>query len=706
MKLKPRLLDFLSNLAVFHDRRQRKALIDYVGFGHLARHIDWEGEAVTFVAQLVGVFVSRGQADLVDFIKGLAESDWFGLEIQRQLQGFQGEISALDAKLWRSEFEIKAQLPQDSGGMKQDNRDKSTGFQTNVTGGNVYNAETININEQKSPESEPKRLGPPHNLPYSGVSKFVGRSTELENLHQQLQRRERVAISAIAGMGGIGKTELALQYAQLYWQENYPGGVCWLIARDVDLGTQIISFARKKMKLSVPQKLDDQPLNLEEQAQWCWENWQPPDKSVLVILDDVTDYENIKPYLPPNEPRFKIIITTRKQSLAESFELLSLEILSEAAAVELLESLIGEERVRGDVETRDLASLLCEWLGYLPLGLELVGRYLKRKKDVSLTEMLSRLEKQHLEQRSLTQPTATMTAQKGVAAAFELSWLELDEDAQQLGCLLSLFANAPIEWELVEMCCLFNQYSGKLEELSEEELEEELSEEELEEELSEEELEELEKLEDIRDDFLLNLNLLQRTDEGIYQLHQLIREFLQGKMELYDGADELKRGFCQTMVAVAKEIPDTPILEEIAAIAPAIPHVTEAATVFPDWLSDEDLYWPFIGLGRFYEGQGAYDQALPWLEQCLDLTRNRLGSEHPSVADSLNNLALLYSDQGRYEKAEPLYVQALDILERKLGANHPNTVTIRGNLQILRDRTHQSEPNLWQKVVRFFRKSD
>ena len=62
-----------------------------------------------------------------------------------------------------------------------------------------------------------------------------------------------------------------------------------------------------------------------------------------------------------------------------------------------------------------------------------------------------------------------------------------------------------------------------------------------------------------------------------------------------------------------------------------------------------------------------------------------MGEDHPNVATSLNNLALLYDSQGRYSEAEPLYLQALEIAQRSLGTNHPNTVTIRENLQILRD---------------------
>ncbi|NEP48055.1 MAG: tetratricopeptide repeat protein, partial [Moorea sp. SIO3C2] len=233
-----------------------------------------------------------------------------------------------------------------------------------------------------------------------------------------------------------------------------------------------------------------------------------------------------------------------------------------------------------------------------------------------------------------------------VAAAFELSWLELDqdEDAQELGCLLSLFALAPIPWYLVENC-LPDQDS--------------------------------EDLEDIRDDSLLELNLLGRTDQGIYQLHELIREFLRDKMERYDGADQLKQGFAQAMVAVAEKIPEVPTQKDIYATTPAIPHLIEAATVLSDWLKDEDLYKPFQGLGWFYEGQGTYEQTLPWLEQGLELTRNRLGSEHPAVATSLHNLALLYRNKGRYCEAETLYVQALEMMKKLLasGKRSPTSAT-------------------------------
>ncbi|MEW6498120.1 MAG: NB-ARC domain-containing protein, partial [Cyanobacteriota bacterium] len=150
-----------------------------------------------------------------------------------------------------------------------------------------------------------KPTGIPQNLPRSGVSNFVGREEALATLHQQLQQSDRVAISAIAGMGEVGKTELALQYAHIHWQQKtYPGGVCWLMARELDLGTQIVAFARAHLQLHPPKDLD-----LPSQVAFCWRHW--PSGEVLVVLDDVTDYQKVKPHLPPCKSRFKVLITTR-----------------------------------------------------------------------------------------------------------------------------------------------------------------------------------------------------------------------------------------------------------------------------------------------------------------------------------------------------------------------------------------------------------
>ncbi|MEH2274142.1 MAG: tetratricopeptide repeat protein [Nostoc sp.] len=501
-------------------------------------------------------------------------------------------------------------------------------------------------------------------MPLSGVVEFVGREEELQNLHQLLQDNKQVAIAAIAGMGGVGKTELALQYT-IQQRETYKGGLCWLLAKTGDVGIQVVQFARTQLDLKPPEDFD-----ILAQVQYCWRRWCEGD--VLLVLDDVSDYEEVKPYLQSLSSRFKVLMTTR-QNLGRIAQL-SLDVLQPEAALELLRSLLKETPERIERELA-LANQLCEWLGYLPLGVELVGRYLARKQDLSLTEMLRRLENKRLDERSLSKSMleADMTAQRGVLAAFELSWQESEDDDKQLGCLLSLFAAAPIPWKLVEQC------------------------------LPEEDAEDLEE---IRDDSLLNLHLLQRKGEGVYQLHPLLRQFFQYKCIGLEKAEKLKRSLCRVVVAVVKDIPQTPTLKQITDVTPAIPHLAEVAKNLIQYVSDDYLIWAFTSNARFYSGQGLYNQALPWYEQCLKVTKKRLGEEHPDVAESLNNLATLYDSQGRYSQAEPLYIQALALYRKLLGEEHPDVALSLNNLAYFynsQGRYSEAEP-LYIQALALYRK--
>ncbi|MCA2621862.1 MAG: tetratricopeptide repeat protein [Microcystis sp. M040S2] len=501
------------------------------------------------------------------------------------------------------------------------------------------------INPPQTPQAE-KPAESPNNLnrARTGAVNFVGREDAMTQLHHQLQQQERIAITAVVtGMAGVGKTELALQYALHHKEKStYAGGICWIGVQGETVGVQLLEFAKSQLGLFPPEDL-----NLRGQLDYCWARWQPPG-DVLLILDDVHQYAEIQDYLPPQEQRFKVLITTRQHWLAASFEQLRLPVLSESAALALLESLIGASRLQAELE---LGKGLCALLGYLPLGLELVGRFLKRRSNWTLARMQQQLIDKGLQLSALQNPSPDMTAQRGIEAAFEVSWEELNQPARDLGCFLSLFALAPIPWRLVIERCLS--------------------------------AEDEEELEDIREDELLNLHLLQAVEGEVYQFHPLVRQFFQAKLALREDGDELKRSFCRGMVEEAKTIPDTPTKEQVEAVALSIPHIAESATELEQWLEDEDLIPSFAGLGLFYEGQGLYEEAEPWFKQCLAVTRRRLGEEHPDVATSLNNLAALYNSQGRYKEAEPLHLKALDLRKRLLGDNDPLVATSLNNLAAL-----------------------
>ena len=76
-------------------------------------------------------------------------------------------------------------------------------------------------------------------------------------------------------------------------------------------------------------------------------------------------------------------------------------------------------------------------------------------------------------------------------------------------------------------------------------------------------------------------------------------------------------------------------------------------------------------LALLYYAQGHYARAEPLYKRSLKINEKALGPDHPNVALSLNNLALLYDDQGYYAQAEPLYKRALKIDEKALGPDHP-----------------------------------
>lgn len=87
-----------------------------------------------------------------------------------------------------------------------------------------------------------------------------------------------------------------------------------------------------------------------------------------------------------------------------------------------------------------------------------------------------------------------------------------------------------------------------------------------------------------------------------------------------------------------------------------------------------DLAYSLNNLALLYKWQKRYSEAEPLFQQVLLLIKRVLGEEHPHFATSLNNLAGLYLLQGRYSEAKPLFQQALLIFERTLGENHISTL--------------------------------
>src|ERR1700694_3122395 len=86
--------------------------------------------------------------------------------------------------------------------------------------------------------------------------------------------------------------------------------------------------------------------------------------------------------------------------------------------------------------------------------------------------------------------------------------------------------------------------------------------------------------------------------------------------------------------------------------------------------------------GALYS-QGNYRQATIIMGQALGVAEKTFGPDHPDVATTLNNLALLYKAQGQYAQAEPLYKRSLAIREKALGPDHPDVAVSLENMALL-----------------------
>jgi CHAT domain-containing protein/Tfp pilus assembly protein PilF len=107
-------------------------------------------------------------------------------------------------------------------------------------------------------------------------------------------------------------------------------------------------------------------------------------------------------------------------------------------------------------------------------------------------------------------------------------------------------------------------------------------------------------------------------------------------------------------------------------------------------------------LAELYRIQGRYSEAELLYQRSLAILEKAFGTEHPNVAQSLNNLAALYDSQGRYNQAEPLYQRSLAIREKVLGEKHPDTAQSLNNLASLyvyQQRYREAEPLLQRSLA-------
>jgi transcriptional regulator with XRE-family HTH domain/tetratricopeptide (TPR) repeat protein len=222
------------------------------------------------------------------------------------------------------------------------------------------------------PSAAADSLPMPWQLP-PAVPDFTGRAAQIEAILSALRvpanpRNGTVGLVAVTGMGGIGKTALAIEAAHKL-VDSYPDGHLYLNLRGYGPGLPMTtSDALRQLLRSLGLDLHLIPEEVEEAAAML--RSQLAGRRVLVLLDNATDVQQVLPLLP-GSPGSAVIITSRG-SLATlpGTRQVRLDALSEMESVELLSGVVGADRVAAEPEAADSLALLT---GRLPLAVRLIG---------------------------------------------------------------------------------------------------------------------------------------------------------------------------------------------------------------------------------------------------------------------------------------------------------------------------------------------
>lgn len=251
-----------------------------------------------------------------------------------------------------------------------------------------YPAEAENsINQQiNRPLHERELPFPPiWNVPYDQNPIFTGREHVLQQLHASLITSEAAALTqTISGLGGVGKTQIAVEYC--YRHRGEYKAVLWATADSrEELLSDLISIA-KLLKLPESRAKDQQPI-LNALRKWMREqpHW-------LLVLDNVASIEMIKDIIPPAR-RGHILVTTRTQATGTypKINVQDMEVEEGALLVLRRANILDHDVDLSDAaeKDREIAEQISRELGGLPLALDQAGAYIQET-ECSLSAYLDR----------------------------------------------------------------------------------------------------------------------------------------------------------------------------------------------------------------------------------------------------------------------------------------------------------------------------
>lgn len=254
------------------------------------------------------------------------------------------------------------------------------------------------------------------------LARFVGREAELNELRAALTRVDGPRLYCLAGMGGIGKTSLAIHLAHTL-RDQFPDGVLWAHASTSEPLAILDSWARAfQCDFSGLPDVESRAAALRAVL---------GDKKVLMILDDVWSAARARSLLVGG-PRSTVLFTCRDLDIAEVLDaqIIPLPVFAAEESQQLLWRIVGQARVMAEAE---LADEICELLGHLPLALDIAARRLASRPGWSLRGMVERLRLQYQRLAELKM------GDHEVRASFAVSWEALNEKLRRTFALLGVF---------------------------------------------------------------------------------------------------------------------------------------------------------------------------------------------------------------------------------------------------------------------------
>ncbi|MEA5451820.1 tetratricopeptide repeat protein [Leptolyngbya sp. CCNP1308] len=497
------------------------------------------------------------------------------------------------------------------------------------------------------PKAANRPPAPVFNLPFPRNPFFTGREDQLQAIHTALTSRGRAALS---GLGGIGKTQTALEYAYRH-QAEYEH-VFWVRAeQETELITGYVALA-KALQLPGHQQEDQQAI-VALMKQWLatHDRW-------LLVLDNADDLRQMRTYLPATNGH--ILLTTRAQALgdlAHKVEVTRMD--ADEGALLLL------RRAKAIVDDADLATAsdhdqalahaLNTEMDGLPLALDQAGAYIEEL-VLSLEEYLDlfRTEKAELlkerGQLNSDHPSVTVT----FTLAFEKVAAASATAAELVRACAFLAPDAIPEEIFREGIAAFEAPLSTLAE-SKLALSKAIGE-------------------------ATRFSLISRNPQAkTLTIHRLVQEVLRSAMDEYS-----QRQWAEQVVEAVTTVFPKAQFENWVQCDRLIVHAQATTNLISVYgLASETAALLLNRTGYYYASQGRYGDAEPLYLETLAMRKQIWGETHPDVAISLNNLAALYSSQGRYREVEPLYLEALAMSKQLLSEAHPAVATSLNNLAVL-----------------------